>query len=137
MAECVFCRIASGELASWKIWEDETVYAFLDINPVTEGHTLVIPKAHSSDIAGMSEPEVAALALALRRIAPAAARAVNAEGFNILNNCGGASGQTVEHVHFHVIPRKSADGRGYRWITGTYEEGKGKELAERIVAAIP
>ncbi|MHC4712358.1 MAG: HIT family protein [Planctomycetota bacterium] len=136
MADCIFCKIAAGDLPCWKIWEDDRVLVFLDINPVTEGHTLVIPKAHSSDVTGVSDEDLRALAEALRRTAPAVVQAVSAEGFNILNNCGRAAGQAVEHVHFHVIPRTSGDGRGYRWITSQYEKGKGEELATTIAGNI-
>lgn len=136
MSDCIFCRIAAGELPCWRIWEDDRVLVFLDINPVTEGHTLVIPKAHSSDVASMSEQDLAAVIRALKKCAPAVMKAVCAEGFNILNNCGRAAGQAVEHVHFHIIPRKTGDGRGYRWITFQYAEGKGTELAGRIAASM-
>jgi len=136
MAECVFCRIISGELPCWKIWEDESVLVFLDINPVTEGHTLVIPKSHAGDISGMSGRETDALARVLPKMAPAVMKAVGAQGFNILNNCGSVAGQAVEHVHFHIIPRKAGDGRGYRWITFNYDDGAGEKLAERITEAI-
>lgn len=136
MAECVFCRIISGELPCWKIWEDESVLVFLDINPVTEGHTLVIPKSHAGDISGMSVQETDALARVLRKMAPAVMKAAGAQGFNILNNCGSVAGQAVEHVHFHIIPRKAGDGRGYRWITFNYDDGAGEKLAERITEAI-
>jgi len=132
MSECVFCKIIAGEMPAWKIREDESVLAFLDINPVTEGHTLVIPKSHARDITELSEAETSGIALALRRIAPAVVETVGAQGFNILNNCGSVAGQAVEHVHFHIIPRKAGDGRGYRWITFNYDEGVGEKLAVEI-----
>ncbi len=132
MSDCVFCRIIAGELPAAKVWESQSVLAFLDINPVTEGHTLVIPKSHAADITGVSEEQIWDVALALRAIAPAVVDAVGAQGFNLLNNCGGVAGQAVEHVHFHIIPRKSNDGRGYRWITFNYDEGVADELASKI-----
>lgn len=136
MAECVFCRMISGELPCWKIWETDSVLVFLDINPVTEGHTLVIPKSHAGEISDMSEEEMEALARALRKMAPAVTKAVGAQGFNILNNCGSVAGQAVEHVHFHIIPRKAGDGRGYRWMTFNYADGVGEKLAGRITEEI-
>ncbi len=136
MSDCIFCRIVAGQLPCWKIWEDARVLAFLDINPVTEGHTLVIPKVHARDIAGMTREDLAAMAQALARIAPVVTDLVGAAGFNVLNNCGRVAGQVVEHVHFHIIPRKKGDGRGYRWITSTYPEGKGEKLAAKIAGAL-
>ncbi|MCD6405494.1 MAG: HIT family protein [Planctomycetes bacterium] len=136
MSDCIFCRIVAGNLPCWKVWEDALVLAFLDINPVAEGHTLVIPKAHARDITGMTREDLAAVTAALARIAPVVTDLVGAEGFNLLNNCGCVAGQVVEHVHFHIIPRKEADGRGYRWITSTYPEGRGDQLAARIAGAL-
>jgi len=136
MADCVFCKIVKGEIPSSKIYENERVLAFMDINPVTVGHTLVIPKAHASDLAGMSEVDVAAVAEVLRLLAPAVMRAVGARGYNILNNFGAVAGQAVEHVHFHLIPRTSGDGRGYRWLTFDYEKGRAGEIAAAIIAEL-
>jgi histidine triad (HIT) family protein len=132
MGDCVFCRIAKGEIPCSKVYEDDRVLAFMDINPVTHGHTLVIPKAHSAAISEVSADDVSALGAALRRIAPAVMKAAGAEGYNILNNFGTAAGQAVEHVHFHIIPRKAGDGRGYRWLTFSYREGEAERLAADI-----
>lgn len=132
MSNCIFCRIAAGEIPSDKVYEDDLIVAFMDINPVAPGHVLVVPKRHSTEIMGMTDEEMSAAALAVKRIAAAAVAATGAEGFNVLNNCGRAAGQAVDHVHFHVIPRSSGDGRGYRWVTLKYAEGQGAELARSI-----
>jgi len=132
MSDCVFCKIVAGQLGAARVWESESVLAFLDINPVAEGHTLVIPRSHAADITGMTSREVCEVAQALAKIAPAVVKAVGAQGFNLLNNCGSVAGQAVEHVHFHIIPRKAGDGRGYRWITLNYGEGVAAELAAKI-----
>jgi len=133
MPDCIFCRIVKGQVPCSKVYENDRVLAFMDINPVAPGHVLVIPKAHSNDVAGMSEGDMAAVALALRKLAPAVVTAVGGEGYNILNNCGGVAGQAVEHVHFHVIPRKTGDGRGYRWVTLSYRDGEIEKLAAAIM----
>lgn len=136
MADCVFCKIAAGDIPSDTVYHDDLVVAFMDINPVAEGHVLVIPRRHSADVAGMRDDELESLALALKKIAPAAVVAAGSEGYNILNNRGHAAGQAVEHVHFHIIPRKTGDGRGYRWITGEYDKEAGRRLAREISAKI-
>lgn len=136
MADCIFCRIVRGDLPSAKVYEDGHVFAFVDINPVTTGHVLVIPKAHATDIMGMSDEEAAAAALAIRRLAPAVMRAVGAEGFNVLNNRGSVAGQAIEHVHFHIIPRTAGDGRGYRWLTFQYEDDQAARIGEAIRKAL-
>jgi histidine triad (HIT) family protein len=136
MSECIFCRIAKREIPCSKIYEDDRIFAFMDINPVAIGHLLVIPKAHSTEIASMSAGDLAALGVALGKLAPAVMKAVNAEGYNILNNRGAAAGQAVDHVHFHIIPRKTGDGRGYRWITLSCGEGEIAKVAAEIVKSV-
>ena len=88
--------------------------------------------APPSGIAEMNPGEFEAIAGAIRIISPVVVDAVGAEGFNILNNCGRVAGQLIEHVHFHIIPRKTADGLGFRWNTFEYEEGLANKLAARI-----
>jgi len=132
MPDCIFCKIASGAIPSEKVYEDALVFAFMDINPVARGHVLVIPKRHSTDVTGMTDDEISAVARAFRKLAPAAKAAVHAEGFNILNNAGHVAGQAVDHVHFHIIPRVADDGRGYRWITLQYRPGEISEVAKAI-----
>lgn len=131
MAACIFCRIVAGEIPAAKVYEDQRILAFMDINPVAPGHTLVIPKAHATEVSGLCREDLAAMGEALGRIAPAVMNAVSAEGYNILNNRGAVAGQAVDHVHFHIIPRKAADGRGYRWVTLSYKEG---EMASHAAA---
>ncbi len=108
--QCLFCRIARGEIPSKKVYEDSESFAFLDINPRNPGHVLVIPKKHVVTITEASEEDVSSLAKALRRVAIAAQKATNADGLSILQNNGHAAGQIVAHLHFHVIPRFSSEG---------------------------
>jgi histidine triad (HIT) family protein len=132
MDECVFCRMAAGEIPVAKVYEDEAVFAFLDIGPISDGHTLVIPKRHCANL-HECEPEVLAeVALRLGRIAGAVAAAMDADGYNVLCNNGAAAGQVVEHLHFHIIPRKIGDGVFTQWPSYRYRKGQIEEIAARI-----
>jgi histidine triad (HIT) family protein len=108
--DCVFCKIVSGEIPADKIYEDENVLAFMDIRPVSRGHALVIPKKHSADITETDDKDLHFTIEAARKVAIAIEKAMNAEGFTISTNRGEAAGQTVFHLHFHVIPRYRKDG---------------------------
>ena len=103
--DCVFCAIAAGEIPSFKIYEDETTLAYLDINPFSEGHTLVIPKAHTEGLLDTPDETLAAVLARVKKIAAHLQSALPCDGFNILQNNGEAAGQTVKHVHFHIVPR--------------------------------
>ena len=106
---CIFCKIIAGEIPSNKVYEDESVLAFLDIAPLSEGHTLLIPKEHVSRLHELSPATCCSLAAKLPALGHAVSKAVDAEGYNVLNNNGPAAGQLVEHVHFHIIPRRADD----------------------------
>jgi histidine triad (HIT) family protein len=108
------------------------VLAFLDIGPVSDGHTLVIPKAHFGRLHECSPDVLVGMSNCIGKIARAVVSAVGAEAYNVLCNNGIAAGQLVEHVHFHIIPRNSGDGVFDRWPAYKYEEGQGEEIAARI-----
>mgnify|MGYP001550706833 CR=1 FL=1 len=110
MADCLFCRIVAGEIPADKIYEDPTVLAFMDIRPVARGHALVIPKTHSEDLLSTDDRVLGDFLPKVKKIADAVMRAVGAEGVNITTNHGRAAGQVVFHLHFHIIPRFTADG---------------------------
>ena len=110
MSDCLFCRIVAGEIPVTKVHEDERTIAFMDINPVTRGHLLVVPRAHSRDLLDIDPQDLAATMQAAQAVAAKAARALDAEGVNVVNNCGAAAGQTVFHFHVHVVPRTFKDG---------------------------
>ena len=106
---CIFCKIAAGEIPSFKVYEDDLVLAYLDINPFTLGHTLVIPKRHSE---GLLDTDAATLAELIQRVQKVAAHiktALPCDGFNVLQNNGECAGQTVHHLHFHIVPRYNND----------------------------
>lgn len=104
-ADCIFCGIVVGTIPSAKVHEDETTLAFMDIDPGSDGHLLVIPKRHSADLLSVPESDLVATTLAARKIAGAVAEAYGADGVNLLNCCGTVAWQTVFHFHLHVIPR--------------------------------
>lgn len=107
---CVFCRIVKGELPSIRVYEDDDLLAFLDINPVSRGHVLVVPKGHYETLLDIPEYVNSKMGPVLARIAKAAMAAVGADGFNCLQNNFAAAGQIVFHSHWHIIPRIEGDG---------------------------
>ena len=107
---CVFCRIAAGELPAEIVYQDERVIAFLDINPLNPGHTLVIPKAHVERLSDLPAELTGPLLAAAVRVAKAAQEALGAAGVNLVLNDGRAAGQAIPHLHLHVVPRFSGDG---------------------------
>jgi histidine triad (HIT) family protein len=129
---CIFCKIINGEIPSSKVYEDDKVYAFLDINPINKGHTLVIPKKHSTDMLEDDDEDLKAVIHVSKNIAKAVMTAVNADGFNLGVNTKKAAGQVVFHTHFHIIPRFENDGLK-NWPGKSYEEGQMKEVSELII----
>ena len=105
MSECLFCKIINGEIPSLKVYEDEHVFAFMDIMPLTKGHTLLIPKTHCKDLFEMPEDVARNLYAAAPKVANAIKAAFQPAGMNTVNNNGAAAGQTVFHYHLHLIPR--------------------------------
>lgn len=119
---CVFCGIVAGTVPSVKVAEDDTTYAFMDINPGSDGHILVIPKRHSKDLFEIPDNDLTDVTLAARRIAKEAVAVFGADGVNLLNCCGADAWQTVFHFHLHVIPRyvdKTRDRLVLPWQPGT------------------
>lgn len=130
--DTIFSKIISGEIPCEKIYEDENVFAFLDINPVNPGHTLVVPKKWSSGFLDADEETICKLFLIIQKVAKAIKAATGAEGINIMQNEGAAAGQKVFHLHFHVIPRFSNDGFEHWYGKGYQSEGQKAEVAEKI-----
>ena len=128
--DCVFCAIAAGEIPSFKVYEDDLVLAYLDINPFTKGHVLVIPKAHSANLLETSDETLAAVIARVKKVAAHVKAALPCDGFNILQNNGEAAGQTVKHLHFHIVPRYGNEPIVFESHPGDMEELKA--LAERI-----
>ena len=107
--DCIFCAIAEGEIPSFKVYEDELVLAYLDINPFSKGHTLVIPKKHSAGLLDTDDETLAIIIARVKKVASHLKEKLGCDGFNIVQNNGEAAGQTVRHVHFHIVPRWNGD----------------------------
>lgn len=131
-SESIFTKIVAGEIPSWKIYEDEHVYSFLDIGPLSKGHTLIVPKKYYRTLDELPDDVAAALGVAVKKVGKAVAEATGCQGWNVLQNNGRLAGQVVEHVHFHIIPRNEGDGLGYRWPAGKLAEDDAKQLQADI-----
>lgn len=131
MDDCIFCKIVKGEIPAEKVFEDEQVLAFMDINPVNPGHLLVIPKEHSDNLLEAKTEALQQLILHVPRLARGVMAAVGADSFNLGVNSGRAAGQVVNHTHFHIIPRFAADNHRL-WGGQPYQNGKMQEVAEGI-----
>ena len=134
--DCIFCKIVSGEIPCLLVHEDEHSFSFLDINPLADAHLLLIPRRHFVRIDEMTPEAIGQVTRHLPRLAAAVVAATGAEGYNVLQNNGAVAGQAVGHVHFHIIPRASGDGLGYRWNAGRYKPGRDQEVQGKILAAM-
>lgn len=132
----IFDRILSGEIPCWRVYEDERVLAFLDIGPLSPGHTLVIPKERAARLHELSEESAAALGRVLPRLCRAVVAATGVEDYNVLQNNGAAAHQAVDHVHFHIIPKLESEGLGVGWPAGRLEPGQAEPLQRRIREAL-
>lgn len=117
---CIFCRIIAGELPSARVYEDDTTVAFMDINPVNKGHTLVVPKAHHDPLTAVPSEILKRTILTVQRVAAAQYAGLNAVAINVTQANGELAGQCVPHVHFHVIPRYAGD-PPHHWSPGKYD----------------
>ena len=132
----IFDRIIRGEIPSHKVYEDEHLFAFLDISPLSKGHTLVVPKESKAYLHELSDESAAAIGRALPRLCRAVLKATGATAYNVLQNNGSAAHQAVLHVHFHIIPKFSREGLGIGWHPSSLEGEAGKELAGAIQDAL-
>jgi histidine triad (HIT) family protein len=135
-ATTVFDRILAGEIPCYRIYEDEHVLAFLDIGPLSHGHTLLIPKERRAHLHELSDDSAAALGRALPRLCRAVMRASGASAYNVLQNNGTRAHQVVMHVHFHIIPKTSAGGLGIGWQAGSLDEAAARQVVEEMRRAL-
>ncbi len=131
MAECVFCKIIKGEIPSVKVYENHKVVAFLDINPVNPGHTLVVPKEHFENLLDGGEEILKEIMFTIKKVAWGITKAFDLKGFNVGQNNGAIAGQIVPHLHWHIIPRFENDGLE-PWPRKGYKEGEMAEIGEKI-----
>src|SRR5918995_99000 len=116
--DCLFCKIVAGEIPATRVREDERTIAFMDINPATRGHLLVVPREHAVDLTDVGPEDLAACMTAAQALAIRAKERLGADGVNLLNSCGRAAWQTVLHFHIHVIPRYAEDPLRLPWVPG-------------------
>jgi len=134
--DCIFCAIRDGKIPSFKVYEDERTMAFMDINPLNDGHLLVISKSHAPSLFEIADEDCTAVMLAAKRLATAVDRALQPPGLNVLQANGPAAVQSVPHYHLHVIPRWFDDGRGMDWPLERGDMERIKAVAEKVKAAL-
>ena len=137
MADTIFDKIISGKIPSHKVYEDEYVFAFLDIGPLSYGHTLVISKERVATLDALSDDAAAAIGRVLPRLCRAVKKVTGYDQYNILQNNGPLAHQAVFHVHFHIVPKPSADeGLGVKWPSGKLDPEQGAELSAALRAEL-
>ena len=130
--DCLFCKIVAGEIPSARVDEDERTVAFMDINPATRGHLLVVPREHAVDLLEVPEADLEACTRTAQRLARRVLDRLGADGVNLLNSCRPAAWQTVFHVHVHVIPRYEDDPLRLPWVPGSGDPDEIAAAAERL-----
>jgi histidine triad (HIT) family protein len=130
--DCIFCKILAGELPATIVDEDERTVAFMDINPATRGHALVIPREHATDLLSIPLEDLEACMRGAQRLAHRQKEVLDADGINILNSCGAAAWQTVFHFHVHVIPRFADDPLKLPWVPGPGDMDRIKAVGEAL-----
>ena len=133
MRNCIFCKIIAGEIPSVKLYEDDLIYAFLDISPINFGHTLVIPKEHHTSVATVPEATAGRMFRVGSRLGVAMRRGLDCDGFNLHLSDGTVAGQVVMHAHLHIVPRWTDDGFHWNWRQLKYESDDARaKIAEKI-----
>ena len=125
MENCIFCKIANGEIPAATLYEDENFRVILDLGPASKGHALILPKSHAANIYEMPDEMAGALT-----------KALNCDGFNIVQNNGECAGQTVFHFHMHLIPRYKEDGVGITWTPGSLTDEVKEEILSKVQAEL-
>lgn len=132
MDDCIFCRVAAGTAQSWKVYESDFAYAFLDVNPVNEYHTLVIPRRHYADVFDAPAEVLIHVVLALKRVVDLYRDKLGIENVQIVNSSGAEAQQDVFHLHFHVVPRHEGDGQDVKWTPRPEMRERFDELLEGL-----
>ena len=132
MSDCIFCKIANGEIPSATLYEDEDFRVILDLGPASKGHALILPKAHAANIYEISDDMAAKAMILAKKMATKMTEALKCDGFNIVQNNGEPAGQTVFHFHMHLIPRYEGDQVGITWKPGTLTDGVKNEILEKL-----
>lgn len=129
---CIFCKLANGDIPTHTVYEDDYLRAIMDASPANKGHVIILPKSHAANIFELEETYVEKAFVLAKKIAIALKNLLKCDGINILQNNGEAAGQTVFHFHVHVIPRYNKDSCKITWAQGSYEEDEAAEFAKNI-----
>ena len=132
MENCIFCKIASGEIPSATLYEDEDFRVILDLGPATKGHSLILPKKHAANISEMPDELLGRAMSVAKKVAVAMKEGLSCDGVNVVQNNGEAAGQTVFHFHMHIIPRYKGDNAGVSWKPGKLTD----EVKEEVLNAV-
>lgn len=131
-SNCIFCKIANGEIPSKTLYEDDSFRVILDISPASKGHAIILVKNHAENIYNLSDEDAGKIYVVAKKVATAMQRVLKCDGMNILQNNGEAAGQTVFHLHMHVIPRYDGDKVQIKWTPGEAAEQISEEVAKEI-----
>lgn len=132
MENCIFCKIANGEIPSATLYEDEEFRVILDLGPASRGHALILPKAHAANIYELPEETAGKAMILAKRMTEKLTDALNCDGFNILQNNGETAGQTVFHFHMHLIPRYKGDQVGLTWVPGKLTDEDKEDILAKV-----
>lgn len=132
MSDCIFCKIANGEIPSATLYEDEDFRVILDLGPASKGHALILPKAHAANIYEISDDMAAKAMILAKKMATKMTEALKCDGFNIVQNNGEPAGQTVFHFHMHLIPRYKGDEVGLTWKAGELSDEVRDEILKKV-----
>ena len=131
--DCIFCKIANGQIPSKTLYEDEDFRVILDLGPATEGHALILPKEHAANLFELSEEQASKALLVAQKIAVRMKNTLGCDGLNLVQNNGAAAGQTVSHFHIHVIPRYENDGQNINWVPGSPSQEELEAVCQKII----
>lgn len=131
--DCIFCKIANGQIPSKTLYEDEDFRVILDLGPATEGHALILPKEHAANLFELSEEQASKALLVAQKIAVRMKNTLGCDGLNLVQNNGEAAGQTVSHFHIHVIPRYENDGQNINWVPGSPSQEELEAVCQKII----
>lgn len=129
---CIFCKLANGDIPTATVYEDEYLRAIMDAAPANKGHIIILPKSHAANIYELEDEYISRAFVLAKKLAVALKKLTGCDGVNILQNNGGAAGQTVFHFHVHVIPRFKDDDCTIVWKPTSYEDGEASEVAKKI-----
>lgn len=134
--DCIFCKIAAGEIPSKTLYEDEDFRVILDISPASRGHAIILPKNHAANLYELSDEDASRIFIVAKKVATVMQDILHCDGLNVLQNNGEAAGQSVFHLHVHLIPRYSDDTVNINWLPGTPEDAFLADFADRVSRAL-